>query len=210
MFGTQHFFTFLLAGIALNLTPGQDTLYIIGRSLAQGRTAGIVSALGIGSGCAIHITASAIGLYSLLALFPVVFTAICWSGAVYLIYLGVMTWIRRNSNMPDFKFAGTSEGRWAIYRQGMTTNLLNPKIALFFLAFLPQFIDPVSNFGFLSFLFLGFAFLFTGTIWCLVVAICASTVADTLRKNEKIQLGFEYFTSLLFIGLGISIFWSHI
>ena len=112
--------------------------------------------------------------------------------------------------MPDFKFAGTSEGRWAIYRQGMTTNLLNPKIALFFLAFLPQFIDPVSNFGFLSFLFLGFAFLFTGTIWCLVVAICASTVADTLRKNEKIQLGFEYFTSLLFIGLGISIFWSHI
>jgi threonine/homoserine/homoserine lactone efflux protein len=153
MFGTQHFFTFLLAGIALNLTPGQDTLYIIGRSLAQGRTAGIVSALGIGSGCAIHIIASAIGLYSLLALTPVVFTAICWSGAVYLIFLGVMIWAKRKSNMPEFKFASTSEGKWAIYRQGMITNLLNPKIALFFLAFPPQFIDPVSNFGFLSFLF---------------------------------------------------------
>lgn len=82
MFGTQHFATFPLAGIALNLTPGQDTLYIIGRRLSQGRIAGIVYVLGISSGCAIHITASAVGLYSVLALSTVVFTAICWSGSV--------------------------------------------------------------------------------------------------------------------------------
>jgi threonine/homoserine/homoserine lactone efflux protein len=209
MFGTQHFLTFLLAGIALNLTPGQDTLYIIGRSLSQGRTAGMVSVLGIGSGCLIHITAAAIGLYSVLALCPAAFTIIRVAGAVYLIWLGIMTWVGRKTPGLSGNTGRAPDGNWPIYRQGLMTNLLNPKVALFFIAFLPQFIDPVSNLGAFSFLFLGCVFLCTGTIWCFLVALFASSIADALREKPKIQIGFELFTAALFIALGTGILLSH-
>jgi threonine/homoserine/homoserine lactone efflux protein len=209
MFGTQNLWLFLLAGIALNLVPGQDTLYILGRSVAQGRVAGMVSVLGIGSGCVVHILAATIGLYTLMALSPFAFTAICLAGGTYLIYLGIMTVISRNNSRPAFTFGDTPEAKWQIYRQGVLTNLLNPKVALFFLAFLPQFIDPVSNLGWLSFLFLGFIFFCTGTVWCLFVALSASTIADRFRDDIKIQRGFDYFTCILFIGLGISVLLTH-
>jgi threonine/homoserine/homoserine lactone efflux protein len=210
MFGTHNLEIFLLAGIALNLIPGQDTLYIIGRSLAQGRTAGIVSVIGLGSGCVIHILAATIGLYSLLAVSPFAFTAICLAGGIYLIYLGIMTVAGRKNAAPAFSFGNTPEAKWQIYRQGVLTNLLNPKVALFFLAFLPQFIDPVSNLGWLSFLFLGLIFLCTGTIWCLFIAVSASAIADTFRDNPKIQRGFDYVTCCLFIGLGVGVLMGHI
>jgi len=209
MFGTQNLGLFLLAGIALNLVPGQDTLYILGRSVAQGRVAGIVSVLGIGSGCLVHILAATIGLYSLLALSPFSFTAICLAGGTYLIYLGLMTVIGGNKTRPAFTFGDTPEAQWQIYRQGVLTNLLNPKVALFFLAFLPQFIDPVPNPGWLPFLFLGFIFFCTGTIWCLFVALGASAITDRFRNDTKIQRGFDYFTCILFVGLGISVLLTH-
>jgi threonine/homoserine/homoserine lactone efflux protein len=205
MFGTHHLEIFLIAGIALNLVPGQDTLYILGRSLSQGRTAGIVSVLGIGTGCVIHILAAAIGLYSLLALSPFAFAGICLAGGLYLIYLGLMTVAKRNKSRPAVSFGNTRDSTWLIYRQGVLTNLLNPKVALFFLAFLPQFIDPVSNLGAVSFLFLGGIFLCTGTIWCMFVAICASSIADMFRDNAKMQQAFDYFTCILFVGLGVSV-----
>ena len=210
MFGTQHFLTFLIAAIALNLVPGQDTLYIIGRSLSQGQRAGIVSVLGIGSGCLVHMTAAAIGLYSVLALWPPAFSLITGAGSLYLIWLGIMTWVRRKTFNLSGKPGTAMDGDWQIYRQGMMTNLLNPKVALFFLAFLPQFIDPVSNLGALSFLFLGFTFFCTGTIWCMIVALFASSIADTLRHRLNVQTGFDLFTAVLFVALGVGLFLSHL
>ncbi|MDD1694577.1 MAG: LysE family translocator, partial [Methanoregula sp.] len=205
MFGTHNLGIFLFACIALNLIPGQDTLYILGRSISQGRVAGIVSVFGVGSGCVVHILAAAIGFYSLLALSPIAFTAICMAGGLYLIYLGIMTIIGSKTARPAFTTRDTRQSKWEIYRQGVLTNLLNPKVALFFIAFLPQFIDPVSNLGSISFLFLGVIFLCTGTIWCMFVAISASAIADNYRDNPKIQRGFDYFTCILFVGLGIGI-----
>jgi threonine/homoserine/homoserine lactone efflux protein len=210
MFGTQHLLTFLIAAIALNLVPGQDTLYIIGRSLSQGRRAGIVSVLGIGSGCLVHITAAAIGLYSVLALWPPAFSLIADAGALYLIFLGIMVWVNRKPIDLSGKPGTTSDSDWLIYRQGMMTNLLNPKVALFFLAFLPQFIDPVSNLGAFSFLFLGLVFFCTGSIWCTFIALFASSVADTLRERPKVQMGFDLFTAMLFIALGAGLFLTHL
>ena len=132
------------------------------------------------------------------------------AGGLYLIWLGIITVAGKNHTMPVFTFKETPEAKWEIYRQGVLTNLLNPKVALFFLAFLPQFIDPVSNLGSLSFLFLGLIFLCTGTIWCMIVAISASAIADTFRNNTKIQQGFDYFTCILFFGLGIGTLLGHI
>ena len=209
-FGTHDFFAFLLAAIALNLVPGQDTLYIIGRSLAQGRTAGIVSVLGIGTGCLVHITAAALGLYAVLALFPLAFTVISLLGALYLIWLGISTWRSRKTARAMLRFAGTPEGMWLVFRQGFLTNLLNPKVALFFLAFLPSFVDPGSPYGAFSFLFLGGTFFVTGSIWCFVVAISAASFADALRTNPKVQLGFDLFASIIFIALGAGILLTHI
>ena len=205
MFGTHNLGIFLFAGIALNLIPGQDTLYILGRSISQGRMAGIISVLGVGSGCVIHITAAAIGFYSLLALSQFAFQAICLAGGLYLIWLGIMTVVTKKNIGPAFTAGNTIVGKWEIYRQGVLTNLLNPKVALFFLAFLPQFIDPASNHESFSFLFLGSIFLTTGTIWCMFLALSASAIADTIRDNAKIQRGFDYGTCILFIGLGTGV-----
>jgi threonine/homoserine/homoserine lactone efflux protein len=210
LFGTHDYFAFLLAGIALNLVPGQDTFYIIGRSLAQGRMAGIVSVMGIGAGCSIHIIAAALGIYAILALWPVAFTAVVVLGGLYLIWLGISIWRKRKSASSGFVPVASHESLWRVYRQGLITNLLNPKVALFFLAFLPGFIDPASGYGALSFLFLGGTFMLTGTIWCLIVAVSASAFADTLRGNPKIQWGFDLFASLLFVGLGVAILLSHL
>lgn len=209
LFGTHDYLAFLLAAIALNLVPGQDTLYIIGRSLAQGREAGIISVLGLGSGCLVHITAAALGLYAILAFCPLAFMAISLLGALYLIWLGISTWLRRNDRNHGLAAIGTPGSRWEIYQQGFLTNLLNPKVALFFIAFLPSFVDPTSVYGPLSFLFLGVTFLFTGTIWCLIVATGAAAFADALRENTKVQQGFDLFASVLFIALGAGIFITH-
>jgi threonine/homoserine/homoserine lactone efflux protein len=166
LLGTHDFFTFLLAGIAVNIVPGQDTLYIMGRSLAQGREAGFVSVLGICAGCLVHIVAAAIGLYALLAVWPPAFVAIRILGAFYLIWLGIAIWLGRNAIQPDNPGDTVVHDRRQIFRQGFLTDLLNPKVALFFIAFLPQFIDPLAGYGALSFLFLGGTFLFTGAVWC--------------------------------------------
>jgi len=106
--------------------------------------------------------------------------------------------------------AASREDLRVVYRQGALTNLLNPKVALFFLAFLPEFIDPAAGYGAIPFLFLGGTFMLTGTIWCLIVALGASAFADALRENPKIQAGFDLFASLLFVGLGAGILLTHL
>lgn len=210
LLGTHDFLAFLLAGIAVNIVPGQDTLYILGRSLAQGRNAGIVSVLGIGAGCTVHIVAAAFGLYAVLALWPVAFNAIVWLGALYLIWLGISIWIRRRSCIPGPVPEEEPTGMRKIFWQGFLTDLLNPKVALFFIAFLPQFIDPATSYGPVSFLFLGCIFMTTGLLWCLAIAFGASTFADAVRNNYKVQWGFDLFASLLFIALGVGIIVTHL
>src|SRR6476659_1322301 len=141
MFGIHDFGLFLVAGILLNLTPGPDTLYILGRSVAQGREAGIASAFGISLGSIFHTCAAALGLSAILATSALAFSAIKLLGGAYLVFLGVKMLLdrRKRLSLPaHFRWSTTA----AAFRQGVLTNILNPKVALFFLAFLPQFIDP--------------------------------------------------------------------
>jgi threonine/homoserine/homoserine lactone efflux protein len=202
MFGIHDFGLFLVAGILLNLTPGPDTAYILGRSIAQGRQAGIASALGICVGSISHTCAAALGLSAILATSAFAFGAIKILGGAYLVFLGIKILLERSRvlNLPtNFPRRTTI----AAFRQGVLTNLLNPKVALFFLAFLPQFIDPASPTKVPAFLALGLTFVTTGTIWCLVLAWFASAFSERLRANETIGQWLNRAAGVLFVLLGL-------
>ena len=202
MFGIHDFGLFLAAGVLLNLTPGPDTVYILGRSIAQGREAGIASALGISVGSIFHTCAAALGLSAILATSALAFGTIKLLGGAYLIFLGLKMLMERSGqlSLPSNFHRRTTT---AAFRQGVLTNLLNPKVALFFLAFLPQFIDPASGTKVLAFLFLGLTFVTTGTIWCLVLAWFASAFSTRLRTNETVAQWLNCTAGALFVFLGL-------
>lgn len=201
MFGIHDFGLFLAAGVLLNLTPGPDTVYILGRSIAQGREAGVAAALGICVGSIFHTCAAALGLSAILATSSVAFVAIKLLGGAYLIFLGIKLLLdRRELSLPsNFRRRTTT----AAFRQGFLTNVLNPKVALFFLAFLPQFIDPASSAKLLAFLMLGLTFVTTGTIWCLLLAWFASGFSEQLRANPTIAAWLNRAVGSLFVFLGL-------
>src|SRR5438067_13434129 len=202
MFGIHDFGLFLVAGILLNLTPCPDTVYILGRSIAQGREAGIASALGISIGSVFHTSAAARGLSPILATSALAFGTIKLLGGAYLIFLGIKMILdrRKQLSLPS-KFRRRTT--IAAFRQGILTNILNPKVALFFLAFLPQFIDPASNAKVPAFILLGLTFVTTGTIWCLILAWFASVFSERFRNNETISQWLNRTAGALFVFLGI-------
>ena len=202
MFAIHHFGLFLAAGCLLNLTPGPDTLYILGRSMAQGRKAGVASAFGISLGSIFHTFAAAFGLSAILAASAQAFAAIKLFGGAYLVFLGIkMILDRRRELALPFNFR--RDTTLAAFRQGVLTNVLNPKVALFFLAFLPQFIDPAANMKIAAFITLGLTFVTTGTIWCLVLAWFASSFSERFRNNENISQWLNRTVGAIFVFLGL-------
>jgi threonine/homoserine/homoserine lactone efflux protein len=205
VFGIDNYAGFLAAAIILNLTPGTDTLYILTRSIAQGPRAGLVSVAGIMSGCVVHVLATAFGLSLILSTSATAFFLVKWAGAIYLIYLGIRALATRT---PAFETASTrfsNKDLATIYRQGMITNILNPKVALFFLSFLPQFINPDHASGPLPFLVLGGTFLVTGTLWCLILTRAATRMTHMLRENVTIGIWMQKISGVIFIGFGVNL-----
>jgi len=182
MLGTHDLLLFIVSGWLLNVTPGPDMLYIIGRSTAQGLRAGIVAALGVGAGIFVHIGATALGLSAILAASAGAFTLIKLMGAAYLVYVGFS--LLRSSSTPFDSAAATRlapASLRSVFMQGFLTNVLNPKVALFFLAFLPQFVDPRATAPALQILCLGLWFDLVGTIVNVIVAIIAADASARLR-----------------------------
>ncbi len=209
MFGIQNFSLFLISCILLNLTPGQDTMFIIGRGIAQGRKAGIISVLGIMSGVLIHTSFAALGLSAILATSSLAFSIVKYAGAGYLIWIGVG--FLRNGRHND-KLEAIERKRlssWTIYRQGVLTNLLNPKVSLFFLSFLPQFVDPQTEFVLIPFIVLGMTFFTTGSIWCMVLVYGSAWLTDRFRNRTAMGGILKKLTGTLFVGLGIKLAFSH-
>lgn len=203
--GIENALVFLGAGILLNLYPGPDTIYIIGRSLAQGRGAGVCAALGISSGAVIHTLLGAFGLSAVLAASASAFTVVKYLGGAYLIYQGVRLIFEPAVPSGDQPVDHTRTGLRRIYRQGVLTNVLNPKVAVFFLAFLPQFISVSSPNKVLSFIVLGLIFVTTGTIWCVIVALFSSGVAVRLHGSSKTTQRLRYLNGILFMLLGLKL-----
>ena len=191
---------FMAAALALNLTPGPDMLYIAARSTGEGRNAGIVSTLGISTGTLVHTAAVALGVSALLAAVPLAYDAIRIAGAAYLVVLGLRMLLL--SRRPGVQAALAPSSLRAIFLQGVLTNVLNPKVALFFLAFLPQFIDAHAGSPALQMLLLGVMFNIQGTLVNLVVALCASRATAWLRSNGRRVLILQRATGGVFVALG--------
>jgi threonine/homoserine/homoserine lactone efflux protein len=205
MFGIINYGVFIVAGVMLNLTPGVDTIYILTKSASGGRKHGIASALGISTGCLIHTILAALGLSLILVSSAELFFIVKVCGAVYLAAMGVHAIITKSSFSVKESLE-TSNNLRKVYLQGIITNVLNPKVALFFLAFLPQFIDPGSSFGPLPFLILGLTFVVTGTVWCLIIAQAASYFNKLLSKSSKLATVTNIVAGVIYILLGLSIF----
>jgi threonine/homoserine/homoserine lactone efflux protein len=183
--GIQDLGLFVVAGLLLNVSPGPDTLYIAGRAATQGFRAGAVAALGIAAGCFVHIAAAAVGLSALVMASAEAFLVIKMAGAAYLVYVGATLLLARGAAAADEPQPRLAPAPMStIFWQGCLTNALNPKVALFFLAFLPQFIDAHAPHKALAFAILGVVFNVNGTFWNLFVAWSADRMAGGLRRGR--------------------------
>jgi threonine/homoserine/homoserine lactone efflux protein len=191
---------FMLATVTLNVTPGPDMLYVIAHSVSQGRPAGIVSALGIAGGCIVHTLAVAFGLAGVMLAVPIAYEIVRYAGAAYLAYLGLRTLL--NGRKVTAEAAIQPDNLRAIFLQGVITNVLNPKVALFFLAFLPQFADASRGSVAAQIVFLGALFITSGTIVNVGVALAASYTGGRLRSHRGSPAVFRWITGSVFLGLG--------
>jgi threonine/homoserine/homoserine lactone efflux protein len=197
----QHLLVFIGAGLLLNITPGPDVLYIVGRSIGQGRVAGLVSVLGISTGCLFHVASAALGLSALMLALPLAYDAVRYAGAAYLVWLGVRAIVSKSSPLHVQRVDTERLGR--VFQQGVLTNVLNPKVALFFLAFLPQFTDQGRGPVPLQIALLGLIFIGNGTIVCVIYALAASWLGEWLKTRYDIATWLNRAMGTLFIGLGV-------
>lgn len=205
MLGTQSLGLFVISGLLLNMTPGADTLYIVHHA-THGFRKGFYAALGIGAGCIVHALAAALGLSALLAASAQAYMVVKWIGAVYLIYLGLNMLRSAQKSAPKHAeetiATQSSMSAQQIFWRGFLTNVLNPKVALFFLAFLPQFIAPDAPSHILTMLFLGLVFDINGTLWNIFLAWLASGVAQRFQSLRLYSLWFKWAVGVLFVFFG--------
>jgi threonine/homoserine/homoserine lactone efflux protein len=195
---------FVVAGLLLNLTPGADLLYVAGNTATGGRRAGMLAALGIGAGCLVHVTLAALGLSALLAASDLAFTLVKWVGAAYLVWMGVGMLRSRGTAASTPSAIDPRRVFW----RGVLTNALNPKVALFFLAFLPQFIAPQGTHPALAFALLGLVFTVNGTLVTLAMAWLGSLAKERLAGNANVgQLGvwLQRAAGAMFVVLGVKL-----
>ena len=193
---------FLIAALALNLTPGADMTYVIARTATQGRAAGIAASFGIAGGSLVHTALAAFGMSAILAHSEAAFVAVKAVGAAYLLYLA---WKALTSGAARAKAPATLPPAplWRLFAEGMLTNILNPKVALFILAFLPQFVDPAAGPAWLQILILGMLFNISGTTVNCIVTLSTAMAAGLLRGSAGIGRWLNRLSALVFVGLAI-------
>ncbi|MFZ5736581.1 MAG: LysE family translocator [Pseudomonadota bacterium] len=205
MLGIHDFWLFVASGLLLNVTPGPDTAYIVGRGLQFGWRGGAAAALGVGAGCLVHVAAAAAGLSALLMASTLAFGVLKLVGVAYLIWLGVRMLLSGPADFAASAGAVPALSLPAVFRQGMLTNVLNPKVALFFLAFLPQFVAADAPDKALAFLVLGLIFVVNGTLYCLALAAFAARAADRLRGSGTVLQWINRGLGALFVALGVRV-----
>jgi len=194
---------FVFAALALLIVPGPAVLYVVARSIHQGRRAGLVSVLGIHVGTLVHITAATVGLSALIVSSAVAFTAVKIAGAVYLVGLGLWTLFSRRAAEAEIAL-GSEQNLRRAFTQGIVVNVLNPKTALFFLAFLPQFVDHEASHPAVQIAVLGALFALLGLVTDSLWAFAAGTAGGLLRRSRRFVRIQRYVTGTVYVGLGVA------
>lgn len=198
---------FLTASLALIATPGQDNIYIVTRGISQGRRTALISAWGVCSGLIVHTTFAAVGLSALLAKSAVAFSVVKYVGAAYLVYLGVRTILSRESFSP-LEDGTPDAGTAKVFFQGVLSNVLNPKVALFFLAFLPQFVNAEAGGSAAQFLFLGLVFALVALLLTSVIALFSGALGDWMWRRPRFADALRWLTGSVLVGLGLRLAFS--
>jgi threonine/homoserine/homoserine lactone efflux protein len=202
MLGINGLWLFVVSGLLLNVTPGPDTACIIGRSIQLGWRGGAAAAMGISCGCLVHVFGAAIGLSALLMTSSAAFVVVKLAGAAYLLFSGVQMLLARPRPIAGMTAPGEAITLRRVFWQGALTNVLNPKVALFFLAFLPQFVAADSPHKTAAFLALGLIFICNGTLWCFGVAAFAAKAASRIRQSEGVMVWINRVLGGMFVYLG--------
>ncbi len=195
---------FCAAALALIVVPGPAVTYIVTQSIDKGRSAGLVSALGIASGGVVHVIAATVGLSALLASSATAFTAVKLVGAVYLIAIGLRRLLARDAEEPDPDAASSAQAPGRLFVQGAVVNVLNPKTALFFLAFLPQFVDPARGSVAEQVAILGCIFVAIAVLSDSTYAVVAAALAGRLRASARARRIRRFVTGGVFVALGVT------
>ena len=203
MFGIHDLTLFIISGLLLNIMPGPDSLLIVTRSATQGWRAGVAAAMGTGTGTMVHVLASAIGLSAILATSATAFMVVKYIGAAYIIYMAVGLLLSKRSATAAVAVPPLPYRK--IYLQGLLSNLLNPKVAIFFLAFVPQFIDAAAPNKALAFIVLGSIFNVNGMLWCVSLALFTAFASARLKVSPLVSIWLNRITGALFIWLGIKL-----
>ena len=204
MFGTHDLTLFVISGLLLNIMPGPDSLLIMTRSATQGWRAGVAASWGIGAGVMVHVLAAAIGLSAILATSATAFLLVKYIGAAYIIWMAIG--LLRSKAGGQAKLAAAPPLPYRkIFAQGFLTNVLNPKVALFFLAFVPQFIDHDAPNKALAFIVLGCIFNLNGMLWCNLLAVVTAQASARLKVSPVVALWLNRVTGGLFIWLGVKL-----
>ena len=204
MTDSHYWLVFFTTAVALNLSPGPDLVYILSRTIAQGRRVGLASTAGVCSGAVVHVLAAACGLSAILAASASAFAAVKYVGAAYLVYLGVQA-LRSPGATLDFATAGEAAAvtPWQAYRQGVLVDVLNPTAAIFFMAFLPQFVRPEHGASSLQLVVLGLLVILVAIVVESLFVLAAARSTDYFRRNRHASAWLDRALGTIFVGLGV-------
>lgn len=194
---------FFSTAFVLNITPGPDLIYIISRTVAQGRKIGMASSFGVCTGALVHVFAAALGLSAILATSAIAFSAVKYMGAAYLVYLGMKSIRSAGANIHFSKMDALRVSPWKAFQQGVLIDILNPKVAIFFMAFLPQFVRPEVGYTSIQIIILGILVILVAVIVETLYVLVAGQTTKFFRANQRISIFLDRILGSIFIGLGI-------
>lgn len=203
--GIENFLTFVVTAVIFIMTPGIDTIFVLNKCMGQGRKAGLYAALGINTGILVHTLFAALGLSLIVAKSAAAFSVIKYLGATYLLYLGIVKLASKTSALTTGNISHVKHSNSKNFVTGLVTNIVNPKVALFFLSFFPQFIHPAKMDSPVPFFILGLTYALLGTGWFLLLIFFASTFRKKLVSNSSTARWFDRFSGIVFIAMGLKI-----
>ncbi|RSC93441.1 LysE family translocator [Tenacibaculum singaporense] len=203
--GIENFIAFLVATILFVLTPGIETVFLINKSISQGRRSGVYTSFGLNTGALVHTLFGALGLSIMVAKSALFFALIKYLGAAYLIYLGVVKVMSQKGLITETNEEQKKNSAKSNFASGFITNILNPKVALFFMAFFPQFISPTEIENPVPFIIMGVIYAVMTTIWYLILTSFAGSFSTKIKENEKIGIRLNKVSGAIFVLMGLQI-----